>query len=582
MTQKRPNFLVILADDLGFSDVGCFGSEIHTPNLDKLAREGTRFSDYHTASACSPTRSILLNGTDAHLAGLGVMYEFIASSTIARDPERWNKPGHEGYLNHDVAALPEVLQDAGYHTLLSGKWHLGFKEGFIPAGRVFDKSWALLPGCSNHFGWEPAYDEAGRPKVVGHHPPLCVDQATRYMVCMIFFERVGSKVNKTRSTPNKTNSPDGFYSSQFYVDNLLRYFHEPVLRLQRLENLKKLGLIPKDVDPAEVVANGAKNGEEMSVWEKKIGMVHAMDRDIGKVVDYLEKNGELDNTVVIFMSDNGAEGAALVSEATPTMGPRLLETIDKYYDNSYENLGNHNSFIWYGPQWSQASTAPNRLMKAFSTEGPSSPVVSLSSFSLFSLTLVIRRDQSTYAHPIPGLQSPSSRLHSPPAWTLCPLSSTSRALNIPTSPTERVPYRGHQVYPVSGKSWVPDLRDGHTFTDKDGDESEAVHGENDHPVGWELHARAALRKDRWKIVNQPLGEHGTGGWELYDLSTDRGEKHYLAQKLPDKLKELVADWGRYEEETGTVFGLPIKHVRGHGELIRKENVSGDVVEDQKA
>ncbi|ODO07742.1 hypothetical protein I350_03318 [Cryptococcus amylolentus CBS 6273] len=108
MTQKRPNFLVILADDLGFSDVGCFGSEIHTPNLDKLAREGTRFSDYHTASACSPTRSMLLSGTDAHLAGLGVMYEFIASST-ARDPERWNRPGHEGYLNHDVAAMPEVL-----------------------------------------------------------------------------------------------------------------------------------------------------------------------------------------------------------------------------------------------------------------------------------------------------------------------------------------------------------------------------------------------------------------------------------------------------------------------------------------
>ncbi|ODO07741.1 hypothetical protein I350_03317 [Cryptococcus amylolentus CBS 6273] len=409
--------------------------------------------------------------------------------------------------------------------------------------------------------------------------PRCMSTKRHALSCRIFFE-IHTKQDQL---------PDGFYSSQFYVDNLLRYFHEQdrdkhkglydagpaVLRLQRLENLKKLGLIPRDVDPVEVVANGAKNWEEMSVWEKKMssramevyaGMVHAMDREIGKVVDYLEKNGELDNTVVIFMSDNGAEGAAL--EATPTMGPRLLETIDKYYDNSYENLGNHNSFIWYGPQWAQASTAPNRLMKAFSTEGG------------IRVPMLIR---------YPGFnQLPPGSVST--AFTTCmdlmptflELAGAQHPNHSPTSPTERVPYRGHQVYPMRGKSWVPYLRDGYTSIGKDGDESEAVHGENDHPVGWELHARAALRKGRWKIVNQPLGEHGTGGWELYDLSTDRGEKHDLAQKLPDKLKELVADWGRYEEETGTVFGPPIKHARGHGEPIQKEHVSGDVVQDQKA
>ncbi|ODN79352.1 hypothetical protein L202_03356 [Cryptococcus amylolentus CBS 6039] len=408
--------------------------------------------------------------------------------------------------------------------------------------------------------------------------PRCMSTKRHALSCRIFFE-IHTKQDQL---------PDGFYSSQFYVDNLLRYFHEQdrdkhkdlydagpaVLRLQLLENLKKLGLIPRDVDPVEVVANGAKNWEEMSVWEKKMssramevyaGMVHAMDREIGKVVDYLEKNGELDNTVVIFMSDNGAEGAAL---GYADHGPEAAGNNREYYDNSYENLGNHNSFIWYGPQWAQASTAPNRLMKAFSTEGG------------IRVPMLIR---------YPGFnQLPLGSVST--AFTTCmdlmptflELAGAQHPNHSPTSPTERVPYRGHQVYPMRGKSWVPYLRDGYTSIGKDGDENEAVHGENDHPVGWELHARAALRKGRWKIVNQPLGEHGTGGWELYDLSTDRGEKHDLAQKLPDKLKELVADWGRYEEETGTVFGPPIKHARGHGEPIQKEHVSGDVVQDKKA
>lgn len=149
-TPKRPNFLVIVADDLGFSDCGCFGSEMKTPNIDSLAEDptgGLRFTSFHVAAACSPTRSMLMTGTDHHLTGLGQLSEI-----IRRSPAHQGKPGHEGYLNDRVVALPELLRDGGYHTVMSGKWHLGLKPKHSPQARGFQKSFALLPGCANHYG----------------------------------------------------------------------------------------------------------------------------------------------------------------------------------------------------------------------------------------------------------------------------------------------------------------------------------------------------------------------------------------------------------------------------------------------
>ena len=155
--KKRPNFLIIVADDLGFTDLSPFGGEINTPNLHKLATEnGIRLTDFHTASACSPTRSMLLSGTDNHIAGLGQMAEF-----ASRQGDKFKgKPGYEGYLNDRVVALPEILQDNGYHTFISGKWHLGLKEPYWPIKRGFKRSWTLLPGAGNHYKYITS-DETG-------------------------------------------------------------------------------------------------------------------------------------------------------------------------------------------------------------------------------------------------------------------------------------------------------------------------------------------------------------------------------------------------------------------------------------
>jgi arylsulfatase A-like enzyme len=374
---QRPNFLVIVADDLGFSDIGAFGGEIHTPNLDRLANAGIRFTDFHSAPACSPTRSMLLTGTDHHIAGIGTMREVLP-------PRFKGAPGYEGYLNDRVVALPELLRDAGYLTLMAGKWHLGNTIDRTPWARGFERSFALLPGAASHYGI-----------VTGDFLPAL----------------------SLYTEDDQFVSVDAdFYSSDFYADTLLRYFRErtdagdrpffaylpfqaphwplqapeetitkyrgrydagpDALREARLAALKRLGLCPPDVTAHPVVADGEPEWSDMSAEERALSarsmevyaaMVDRMDQNIGRVIDYLTETGELDNTMVIFMSDNGAEGA--IVEAMPILGGVIAAEIERNWDNSLDNLGAPNSFIWYGPRWAQAATAPSRLYKAFTAEG---------------------------------------------------------------------------------------------------------------------------------------------------------------------------------------------------------------------
>lgn len=185
MTQ-RPNFLIILADDLGFSDLGCFGSEINTPNIDQLAADGIRLLNHHTAAACSPTRAMIMTGTDNHLAGVGCMIEFKQNENGVK---RWGgKAGHEGYMSQDVACIAEILSDQGYLTAMAGKvrcrhvdvliepqWHLGMRPTHGPSARGFKRSFCVLPGCCNHFGWEPVLENGMAANPAGGRVLHCVD-----------------------------------------------------------------------------------------------------------------------------------------------------------------------------------------------------------------------------------------------------------------------------------------------------------------------------------------------------------------------------------------------------------------------
>ncbi|EMR63894.1 hypothetical protein UCREL1_9147 [Eutypa lata UCREL1] len=549
---KRPNFLIALADDLGFSDVGAFGGEINTPNIDKLAKEGIRFTDFHAAAACSPSRAMIMTGTDHHIAGLGNLIEWTNISgqndpngTMSTSVQR-GMPGYEGYLNERVAALPEILRDAGYQTLMAGKWHLGLTPERSPKVRGFERSFAHLPACSNHYGYEPQLEG--------------MDQIPEFMTMsfIALHNEDGEYVKKL---------PEGWYSSNGYGDKMVSYLkdwketederpffaylpftapHWPLqapqeyikkyrgvyddgpdaLRLKRLQRLKDLGLVPQDVEPHPVVADDVKEWNEMSEEERAnscramecfAGMVESIDVNVGKVVDYLKEIDELDNTFVCFLSDNGAEGAAY--EAYPLVQSTMLGHLKKYYNNHIDNLGNGDSFIWYGPRWAQAATAPSRLFKAYTTEGG-------------VRVPYVMKPPAGYGEQI---QSGSITHQFATVMDLAPTILEMAGVKHP-APT----YQGREVVTMRGKSMVPYLQK----------QADTIH-EKEFINGWETCGRAACRKGDWKIVFIPKPK-GPERWQLYNLAKDPGEIHDLTEQEPERLKELIKLWDQYVLETGVI------------------------------
>ncbi|MGI9295151.1 MAG: arylsulfatase, partial [Pseudomonadales bacterium] len=380
----RPNILLIVVDDMGFADLGSFGGEIDTPHLDRLALAGVRLTNFHVAPTCSTTRSMLLTGVDSHKAGLGNMLEELADN-------QKGKPGYEGYLNDRVVTLPTLMRDAGYRTYMSGKWHLGLEEEQSPAARGFDKSFALTPGGASHFAdMRPAYAPTPEAKAK--------------------YRQDGKLLQKL---------PENFnYSSQFYGDQLITYIDEDkkskqpffaylsftaphwplqapddaikkyagrydagydVLLERRLQKLKVLGLLPKSATAGRR-APGAVPWNDLNNEEKKVharamevyaAMIDQIDFHTGRLLDYLEKNGQLENTAIVFMSDNGPDGHDLDQTWPADQFPKIRKVIDETHDFRYANMGKPGSYVLYGPNWARVGSPAFRWFKAFPTEGGS-------------------------------------------------------------------------------------------------------------------------------------------------------------------------------------------------------------------
>ena len=519
---KRPNILLIVADDLGYTDLGAYGAEISTPNLDKLASGGVKMTGFYASPFCSPTRSMLMSGSDNHLVGFGDMAELML-------PEQRGKPGYEGNLNERVVPVAQVLKDAGYRTAMAGKWHLGVKEEYSPASRGFEQSYAMVMGGASHWG-----DQSGIVAMDPAKPPKAI------------YRENGKAIDIPR---------DGFYSSQAFTDKLLDYLksgeksgkpffgylaftapHWPLhapdadiakyegrykegydkLRKERLERMKRLGIVPADTPVYEGHAHWPKwesltpaqqeaEARRMTVYS---AMVDHMDRQIGRVLDYLKAKGELDNTFIFFMSDNGADGNSVYDVG------RTREWIEKDMDNSTANTGKPGSFIEYGPGWAQVGSTPFKLYKSFMYEGGIAvPAIAWG----------------------PGIKGGALKREFAHVTDVAPTIFELAGARHPG--TE---YQGKPVLPLRGKSMVSWLQG----------KASTVRSDQD-AVGWELGGRKALRKGDWKIVyaNKPWGKDG---WELYNIARDRTESRDLADENPQKLGEMIVAWKQYVAETGTL------------------------------
>jgi len=514
-----PNFLIIVADDLGYSDLGAFGGEIRTPNLDALARQGVRFTNFHTAPACSPTRAMLLTGTDPHRVGLGAM-ELVT-------PNQRGKRGLEGSLRADDATLAELLAANGYQTLLSGKWHLGTGPGQDPHERGFQRSFAILPAAHNHFGraltTDPTkgvtYSEDG--KILSQLPAdfYSSDHIGTKMVEFLKSAAAGPDRHKPFFAYVAFTAPHA--PLQAPPEDIARYrgtydagFDK--LREKRLERLGSLGLadMAKPVHPRLKPDGGwdaltpeqkARSAREMEVFA---AMVDRLDQNVGRVIEELKRSGRFDDTVILFLSDNGPEGMDYASSELPSM-----RKIHDLSDNRLENIGSASSFAGYGPGWASASAAPSWLYKTYATEGGTRVVSFLSG---------------------PRGLVGGSRI-SQTFLTAADITPTFLELARVAKPAGRFARR--EVEPIQGTSIAPYLA-GRT---------RAVHGPEE-AFGTELFGSRSIRKGDWKIT-----DIGDGRWHLFNIAADPGETRDLSAAQPDKLRELTLEWDRYAERNGVVL-----------------------------
>ncbi|MFK7789027.1 MAG: arylsulfatase [Phycisphaeraceae bacterium] len=484
----KPNIIVIMTDDMGYSDLGCYGAEIQTPHLDALAHQGVRFSQFYNAGRCSPTRASLMTGLYAHQAGVGHMM---------RD-EGISKPGYRGRLMPYSVTIAEVLRPAGYRTIMTGKWHLGSRDkAWWPTARGFDRFYGCPQGGGFYF----------RPSSFNQERHIVRDEQVLY--------------------DQKTDPPKGWYATDAFTDEGLAYVEESVedgkpffwylaynaphfplqakpediakyrgkykigwdkLRKQRYKRLGDLGLIdldwplpPRDRSVPEWDSLNEKQKDKQDLrMATYAAMIDCVDQNVGKIIERLKALDQFDNTLILFLADNGGDAS----------GGKLGS------NKGTGEVGTAESFAYYGTSWANVSDVPFRKFKADLYEGGiATPMI---------------------AHWPKGI-APSLQgkiIHEPAhVIDIMPLSAEIARANYPAT------HRGHTIIPVEGKSLLPLFQDRGL--------------ERHDPLFFEHEGNRAVRDGRWKLV----AEKG-GAWQLFDMHDDRTEMHDLAKVKPAKVKSL--------------------------------------------
>ncbi len=497
----RPNIVLIMVDDMGFSDIGCYGGEIHTPNLDRLAAGGLRFSQFYNAARCCPTRASLLTGLYPHQAGVGHMVG------------NQGYPSYQGYLNNRCVTIAEALKLTGYRTLMSGKWHVGENRPHWPVDRGFDRYYGLISGGANYF-------DISKTKAPGVKRTMAVDDKPYAPPKENFYITDAFTDNAVKFIDEYGGGNQPFFLYLAYTaphwplhawpEDIARYEGKYLkgwdqLRKQRYERMIEMGLISKNWklsprDPQTWPWEKEKNKELMDLkMAVYAAQVDRMDQCVGRVLKAISRAGAEENTLVLFLSDNGgcAEGGPVG------------------FDNRKNGLppGGVDSYMSYGLSWANASNTPFRRYKHWVHEGGIAT-------PLIAYWPAVIKNGGSITHQVG---------HIVDVMTTC--------LDVSAAKYPQT-YQGRELVPLEGKSLLPIFQ------------GEKRQGRE--TICWEHEGNRAIRQGKWKLV----AAHGQA-WELYDLEADRTELHNLADKYPEKVEQLKAMYQSWAQRCG-VLPWPIK------------------------
>ena len=515
-TPARPNIVVLVADDWGFSDVGAFGGEIETPHIDALAQRGTRFTNFHVAASCAPTRSMLLTGVDNHRNGIGNLRE-------AMPREHLGKPGYLASLSQNVVTVATLLQDSGYRTYITGKWNVGSEPHNLPNRRGFDRS--IIQGDTGSDNWVPTqrylphaaaveWFEDGKP----------ADMPAEYYSSTYFVDRMLGYLKADEATGKRKPffAYLGFQANHVpiqapkaFVDKYRGKYKDgwDALREQRRTRAAALGLIPQDTATVRMSTTRDWNAlsEKDKLYQQRemeiyAAMADAMDHEVGRLIAHLKASGDYDNTVFVFLSDNGAEGNDY-KDAQPWLVTQYSQDIDR--------LGGKGAYGIPGPSWASASVSPLTGYKFYAAEGG------------IRVPMVIAGVVGGRSNQIAKALTHVTDI--PPTL-----------LELAAVPLPGAQYRGQTIEPITGKSLLS-LVKGETRAVRNPDE----------PLGYELSGNKALFKGDLKLSRNdpPVGD---GLWHLYDIQKDPGETHDLQTDMPERFVAMQQDYRAYEKAHGVL------------------------------
>lgn len=525
----RPNVVLILADDLGYTDISPYGSEIRTPNIAQLAAQGLSFTNYHTAANCAPARGMLLTGVDSHRNGVPNIPESIPPAQMEYDH-------YQGVINDNVVTLASLLQTKGYHTYMTGKWHLGYAPSRLPSARGFDRTIAMADtGADN---WEqrtylPIYEQAswfadGEPHTLPddfYSSKYFVDKTIEFIASNENSDQPFFAYIPFQAVHIPVQAP------KEYSDKYAGVYDEgwTVMREQRRQAAIAAGIIPAESQVA--VTPGTADWDGMTDEQRRYdargmevyaGMVDAMDTHIGRLMSYLKSIDEYDNTIFIFTSDNGAASTPLVNSDGNSPLKGWFDQVG--YNTDYETLGEKGSWVNIGPSFATVAASPLLYYKFHASEGG------------LRVPLVMSG---------PGI---SQRGELTDEFTFV-TDLTPTILSLVGIDDHEGSFNGEAVEPIVGSNFAGYLSG----------TTQQIHSPSE-PIGYELGGSSVLFKGDYKIVINRFEQNETE-WHLYNIKTDPGETTDLINEMPDLFEEMRADYDVWEE-ANNVLPMPEGYNRG--------------------